>query len=69
MQEGMVGQFFYILAEGECVMYKQKQQLQPETNQPVGRPLRQWELFGDTDVFYNSRRVWSCRCTQPGVVR
>ena len=69
MQEGLAGQAFYILADGECTLFKQSQHQAAGELGEIGRPIQQWEIFGDSDVFYNTRRVWSCRCTQPGAVR
>jgi len=67
MQEGLAGHAFYVLAEGECVLFKQNQQTRGEQGE-VGRIIKPWEIFGDSDVFYNTRRVWSCKCIQPGAV-
>ena len=68
MQEGLLGHKFYILEDGECTMYKKIHESSPQ-QLPAGRSVKSWEIFGDSDVFYNARRVWSCKCVQPGVVR
>uniref|UniRef100_H2YN13 cGMP-dependent protein kinase n=1 Tax=Ciona savignyi TaxID=51511 RepID=H2YN13_CIOSA len=61
MQEGTRGLAFYVLAEGECSMFKQSME-------SCGRSVSLWEVFGDVDLFYHSPRVWSCKCVRQGAV-
>ena len=68
MQEGSLGQGFYILAEGECRIYKQNQESISPNLSEGGRSIDQWEIFGETDVFYHTKRVWSCKCVRQGSV-
>ena len=68
MQEGLAGQTFYILQEGDCRIYKQGLNTACPDLSEVGRPVRDWEIFGEADVYYHTRRIMSCRCTQPGLV-
>ena len=67
MQEGMLARAFYVLAEGDCVLYKQHQN--SSDPKETGRPIQQWEIFGESDLFYHSQRAWSCKCIRQGLVR
>lgn len=66
MTEGMLGNRFYVLADGECYLSKQPKD---EGASPKGRVIKNWEIFGESDVFYNTKRIWSCKCIRQGVVR
>ena len=68
MQEGVMGQAFYVLGEGDCRIYKRNQESVSPNLSEGGRPVKQWEIFGEADVFYHTRRVWSCKCVRPGLV-
>ena len=68
MTEGLMGNRFYVLADGECCLYKQSQEESAGLSF-AGRTIQKWEIFGESDVFYNAKRVWSCKCTRHGVVR
>lgn len=68
MQEGIFGQAFYVLTDGECRIFKQNQEMNSIDFSNNGRALKQWEVFGEADVFYHTKRVWSCKCVRPGTV-
>ncbi|XP_076824919.1 cGMP-dependent protein kinase 1-like isoform X2 [Clavelina lepadiformis] len=70
MQEGSIGQAFYVLddGEGECRMYRRNQESATSQLSQNGILVKPWTVFGDSDVFYHTRRVWSCKCVRQGQV-
>ncbi|XP_078482634.1 cGMP-dependent protein kinase 1-like isoform X2 [Ciona intestinalis] len=66
MQEGTLGQAFYVMNDGECRIYKKSDDVTLTSS--TGIPVNPWSVFGDVDVFYHSPRVWSCKCVRQGSV-
>uniref|UniRef100_F6SE21 cGMP-dependent protein kinase n=1 Tax=Ciona intestinalis TaxID=7719 RepID=F6SE21_CIOIN len=66
MQEGTLGQAFYVMNDGECRIYKKSDDVTLTSS--TGIPVNLWTVFGDVDVFYHSPRVWSCKCVRQGSV-
>ena len=68
MQEGVFGQAFYVLGDADCRIFKQNQESHSPDLSNNERAMKPWEIFGEADVFYNTRRIWSCKCVRPGTV-